>query len=93
MMRAMAGNTPTLSGTSSSIGGILLNAGFAIVTTINIPGARVGMPVSVSPTNPDVAAAYPYDAFVSSDNIVTVIVRSIVLGVPPVSSYNVKVIQ
>ena len=91
MLKAMAGSAPVLVGTTGNIGGSLLLVGAASTGTANVPGAQVGMVAMCCP-NTFAGDAYPYDCYVSAPDTVTVKVRAIIAGIPPVSTYNVRVI-
>lgn len=84
--------TPTLSGTTGSIGGGLLAAGGCTSGTVSITGAASGMATIATPNT------YPgdgtfFESYVSSSNTVTVKVCAVILATPNASTYNVRVIQ
>jgi len=73
-----------------SISGVLLSLGQA-TDTVNVPGARVGMPVLVAPnTFPGVGVFWW--GYVSADDTVTVVVAALVGITLTASTYNVLVI-
>ncbi len=93
MLRSVMGYKPMLPATSPQLGGSQLALGGSETTTVSVPGARVGMPVIISPNNPSVGNGFQFIAYVSLDDVVTVKVFTILPGIPPVSTYNVKVVQ
>lgn len=83
---------PSLSGTTSSIGGGLLLAGACATTTVNVTGATTSMAIAVTPvTFP--GAGTTWNGYVSSAGVVTAQVCAIVAATPTASAYNVRVIQ
>lgn len=72
-------------------GGALLAAGRA-TTTVNIPGAAVGMHVSITPQT-DLGAGVMYGGYVSSAGVVTVWIVTILALTPPSTVLNVGVWQ
>jgi len=84
--------SPTLAGTSASIGGSALVAGQTATTTVTVTGATTAMVALCSPvTYP--GAAFTWDAYVSAPNTVTVVLQATVAGTPAASAYNVRVLQ
>ena|ERR1700748_1459209 len=85
-------STPALSGTTGNIGGSLLAVGGCSTGTVSIPGARIGMSVTASP-NTFPGTGYLDFAYVSANDIVTVGICAIIIGVPTASTYSVRVMQ
>jgi hypothetical protein len=83
---------PTLSGTSSSIGGGALAAGACASTTVTVTGAATTMAVEASPVADPGTGNY-WQAFVSSSNTVTVRICAAVADTPTATTYNVRVLQ
>jgi hypothetical protein len=75
-----------------SMGGSALLAGARTTTTVNVPGAAVGMQVMITPQG-DVGAGVIYGAFVSSPNTVTAWAGAIVALTPSSMNYNIYVIS
>lgn len=92
------GPLPTLTGTTSSIGGGALLAGACATGTVAITGSTTGMPVAVAPsagtdpTNGGVLGV-AWEGRVSSNGTVTVSVCAPIAGTPTAAAYNVRVIQ
>lgn len=89
---ACVGESPVLSGTTTSIGGGALLAGACTSGTVTVTGATTAMVANASPVT------YPGDgfdwaAYVSAFNTVTVKVCGFVAGTPTASNYNVRVLQ
>lgn len=72
-------------------GGALLAAG-RTTTTVNVPGATVGMHVTVTPQT-DLGAGVLCGGFVSSAGVVTVWITTILALTPPSTVLNVSVSQ
>lgn len=84
--------SPSLSGTTGSIGGGALLAGACASGTVAVTNSTTSMTVTVSPNT------YPGDGtdfygYVSSNGTVTVKVCALVAVTPTSSTYNVRVIQ
>lgn len=84
--------TPTLSGTTGSIGGSALAAGACASGTVAVANSTTAMAVDASPVT------YPGDGifwrgYVSASGTVTVKVCASVAATPTASAYNVRVLQ
>lgn len=84
--------TPSLTGTTGSIGGGALLAGSCASGTVAVTGSTTAMAVAVTPNT------YPGDGsiffgYVSTNGTVTVKVCVVVALTPAGSTYNVKVVQ
>lgn len=87
---------PTLSGTTSAIGGSPLLAGACAAGTVTVTGATSSMVATTSPAaDPDsvLSTGIAIYAFVSSADTVTVRVCAIVAVTPAAVAYNVRIIQ
>ncbi len=82
--------TPTLSGTTGSIGGSALTAGSCTTGTATVPGATVGHPVSVSASDGTLPSGLIIlRAAVTSPSMVTVQLCGIASVTPAPNTYNV----
>lgn len=84
--------SPSLTGTTGSIGGGALLAGSCTSGTVTVTGSTTAMAVAVTPNT------YPGDGtifygYVSTNGTVTVKVCVVVALTPTGSTYNVKVVQ
>lgn len=79
-------------GTTGSIGGVLLVAGACTSGTVAVAGSTTAMAVSASPVTYPGDGAY-WLAYVSTNGTVTVKVCQAILGTPGASAYNVRVLQ
>lgn len=91
-LKGVSTNSPIMSGTTGSMGGGLLAVGACATGTANVPGAKVGMTASCSPSTQHPGDGFTFDAWVSAPDVVTVKLTAGILGTPASTTYNVKVI-
>lgn len=78
--------------TTGALGGSAMTQGQTVSTTVAVTGASLSM-VAVTSPNLTPGPGFFWYAYVSSPNVVTVLLTCAIAGTPIAATYNVRVIQ